>query len=53
MAEQICDECGATYDPDTVNVPTPVPDFMCANCGTQYTQEEIAALQPPYAPPSD
>ena len=50
MAEQICDECGSTYDPDTVNIPQPVIDLMCANCGTQLTQEQVDNLPSPYHP---
>ena len=51
MATETCTECGSTYDPDTVNVPTPVPDLMCAECGTQLTQEQVDNLPDPYAPP--
>ena len=52
MAEQVCNECNSTYDPDTVNIPMPIPDLMCANCGTQLTQEQVEALVGSQVPPS-
>lgn len=47
MADQICSECNSTYDLDTVDVPMPIPDLMCAVCGTQLTQAQVDALMPP------
>jgi len=45
MANQTCPDCGSTYDPDSVNLPSTIPDKMCAKCGTTLTDAEIAALQ--------
>ena len=45
-----CQDCNTQYDPTKVNVPSPIPDFMCAICATVLTPEEIANLKPPYAP---
>jgi|APSaa5957512535_1039671.scaffolds.fasta_scaffold68446_2 DNA-directed RNA polymerase subunit RPC12/RpoP len=39
-----CTECNKEYDTDTVEIPTPLPDGMCANCGNTLTSEEIQAL---------
>lgn len=50
MATETCNECGSTYDPDTATVPTPVPELMCANCGTQLTQEQVDNMPAPYNP---
>ena len=44
MPNQTCPDCNTSYDPDTVDVPTPIPDLMCAICGTQLTQEQVDAL---------
>lgn len=50
MATQICNSCGSTYDTDTVNIPQPAPDLMCAECGTQLTQEQVNNLSSPFKP---
>ena len=47
MANQTCNECGSTYDPENVTIPEPLPDLMCATCGTQLTQEQVEALEQP------
>jgi hypothetical protein len=39
-----CEYCNKEYNPETVNIPTPIPDGMCAYCGTQLTEEEIQTL---------
>lgn len=39
-----CKECGSSHDPATVNIPQPVPDGMCAECGTQLTPDQVAKL---------
>ena len=44
MANQTCPDCGSTYDPNSVNVPSPIPDQMCATCGTTLTNAEIARI---------
>jgi len=40
----ICEICHKEYDENNVNIPNPLPDGMCAHCGTQLTEEEIQAL---------
>lgn len=48
MATETCPcPLALDYDPDTVNVPTPIPDLMCAICGIQLTQEQVDSLPPP------
>ena len=39
-----CNECNSLYNKDTVNIPTPMPDYMCAKCGTQLTKEQVQTL---------
>ena len=39
-----CKDCNTQYDPTKVNVPSPIPDFMCAICGTQLTETQIQEL---------
>ena len=39
-----CNHCNSSYDPTKVQIPTPIPDGMCAFCGTQLTPEQIQAL---------
>jgi len=39
-----CEICKKEYDETNVNIPSPIPDGMCAHCGTQLTEEEIQAL---------
>ena len=46
---EICNACGHQYLPP-VNVPVPVPDYMCAHCGTQMTKQEVENLPRPYNP---
>lgn len=38
---QTCNSCNSEYDENNVNIPNPIPDFMCADCGTQLTLEQI------------
>lgn len=45
-----CSECGTLYDPDSVYVPNPIPQYMCGKCGTQFTKEETESLPWPYNP---
>lgn len=40
-----CEQCHKEYDETNVNIPTPIPDGMCAYCGTQLTEEEIQILR--------
>lgn len=39
-----CEHCHKEYDETNVNIPNPIPDRMCAHCGTQLTEEEVQAL---------
>ena len=39
-----CKDCNTQYDPTKVNVPSPIPDFMCAICGTQLTETQIKEI---------
>jgi rRNA maturation endonuclease Nob1 len=40
-----CTECNSQYDESNVVIPTPIPDGMCAVCGTQLTDEQIEELK--------
>jgi len=44
MANETCTECGKQYDTDMVEIPSPIPNGMCSNCGNTLTDEEIQAL---------
>ena len=39
-----CKDCGTQYDPTNVNVPNPIPNFMCATCGTQHTEQQAQQI---------
>ena len=39
-----CTQCKSKYDESKVDIPQPLPDKMCAICGTQLTDEQIAKL---------
>lgn len=39
-----CSECSKEYDPETVDIPSPLPDRMCYICGNTVTEEEGVAL---------
>ena len=41
-----CNECNSEYDELNVNIPNPIPDKMCAICGTVLTDEQIERLKP-------
>jgi rRNA maturation endonuclease Nob1 len=43
-----CEHCNKQYDETNVHLPNPIPDGMCHNCGTQLTEEEVAALVATY-----
>lgn len=40
----ICKDCGAKYDHASVTIPSPLPDRVCATCGTQLSVEKVAEL---------
>lgn len=39
-----CKECKSEYDELNVSIPNPIPDKMCAVCGTVLTDEQIQEL---------
>ncbi len=39
-----CEHCNNEYDEINVDIPNPLPDRMCAVCGTELTEEEILDL---------
>lgn len=39
-----CESCGSYFDPENVNIPVPIPDYMCAECGTQLTEEQVEQI---------
>ena len=41
---ETCKDCGTQYDPTNVNVPNPIPNFMCATCGTQHTEQQAQQI---------
>ena len=44
MTIQTCEHCFEEYDTETVSIPTPIPDHMCAFCGTQHTEDKVKEL---------
>lgn len=47
-----CNFCANEYDEVNLQIPTPIPDKMCAECGTILSDEEIANLIPETSPVS-
>ena len=39
-----CEHCHKQYDETNVNIPIPLPNNMCAFCGTQLTEQEVQIL---------
>ena len=39
-----CKDCGTEYSPASVTIPSPIPDGMCAICGTQLSDQKIVEL---------
>jgi DNA-directed RNA polymerase subunit RPC12/RpoP len=39
-----CKDCNSQYDTTKVNVPSPIPDYMCATCGTQLTEAQALEI---------
>jgi hypothetical protein len=39
-----CKECGSSHDPAKIDIPQPIPDGMCAFCGTQLTPDQVKEL---------
>jgi hypothetical protein len=46
MAQKTCSQCSTIYDDATVNIPSPLPDRTCFECGTELTDEKIQSLIP-------
>lgn len=42
---KICIECNSEYDELKVSLPQPLPDKMCAVCGTILTEKKIEELK--------
>jgi rRNA maturation endonuclease Nob1 len=40
-----CNECKNEYDELNVNIVNPIPDGMCATCGTILTESQIKELK--------
>jgi hypothetical protein len=41
-----CKACGSQYDPAQVQIPSPLPDRVCGQCGTELSTEKINELLP-------
>lgn len=39
-----CQDCGHEFDPNSVEVHTPIPNNVCFRCGSELSESEIAAL---------
>lgn len=48
MTQKTCSQCSTVYDTENVNIPSPLPDGTCFECGTQLTQEKIDSLLPDF-----
>lgn len=40
----ICEHCNSEYEKNSMDIPNPIPDFMCSFCGTQLTKEQVEEL---------
>jgi transcription elongation factor Elf1 len=47
---ETCSHCNSQHESTLVEIPKPLPDGMCALCGTQLTPEQFAALNTGFAP---
>ena len=47
---ETCNSCGSNYDSSNINILSPIPDGMCAECGTVLSQEKIDKLYEKIAP---
>ena len=45
---ETCTTCGSSFDPETKEIPSVLPDFMCADCGTQLTEEDVKSIPSPF-----
>lgn len=48
MTQKTCSQCSTVYDTENVNIPSPLPDGICFECGTELTQEQIEFLIPDF-----
>lgn len=46
MANKTCSQCGSTYNPETVEIPSPLLDGMCFECGTVHSSEDLENIIP-------
>jgi hypothetical protein len=47
----ICKDCGSEYDSTSVEIPLPLPDGICAVCGTELSAEKISEIVATIRPP--
>lgn len=40
-----CSACNSEYNEEELNIPNPIPDKMCAVCGTVLTNEKIQNIK--------
>jgi hypothetical protein len=40
-----CSDCNSEYEEEGLVIPNPIPDKMCAVCGTVLTDEKIIELK--------
>lgn len=38
-----CSISGKEYNPETVDIPNPLPDNVCGICGSELTEEQLQA----------
>jgi hypothetical protein len=38
---ETCKACGSQYDSANVQIPSPIPDGVCGQCGTELSQERL------------
>jgi len=44
MTTKTCEYCDSEYNTDTISIPEPLPDYMCAYCGTLHTENKVKEL---------
>jgi hypothetical protein len=42
----VCSQCNSSYDETKVNIPNPIPNGMCAECGTTHSTEALKDIIP-------
>lgn len=41
---ETCKSCGEQYDAANVHIPSPIPDRICGQCGTELSPEKIEQI---------